>query len=46
MNAKHHNTLFDNNSESEPVNYDNEVFDNDAPVLNDEYTTGDEDDGC
>jgi len=23
-----------------------EIFDNDAPVLNDEYTTGDDDDGC
>ena len=22
------------------------IFDNDAPVLNDEYTTGDADDGC
>ena len=22
------------------------IFDNDAPVLNDEYTTGDESDGC
>ena len=23
-----------------------QIFDNDAPVLNDEYTTGDADDGC
>lgn len=45
INAKYHNSLF-NNNESEPINYDSEVFDNDAPVLNDEYTTGDDNDGC
>lgn len=44
INAKYHNTLFGNN-DSEPT-IDSEIFDNDAPVLNDEYITGDDDDGC
>lgn len=41
VNAKNHNNLFDSKAEpTEPI------FDNDAPVLNDEYEFGDEDDGC
>lgn len=46
INAKYHNSLF-NNNESKPINYDSEVFDNDAPVLNPKYeSTGDDNDGC
>lgn len=45
VNAKHHNNLFDGQAEStEPAE---PIFNNDAPVLNDEYEfTGDENDGC
>lgn len=45
--SKNPNTLeiLGNNEPTEPT-YDSNVFDNDAPVLNDEYLTGDDDDGC
>ena len=48
INAKNHNTLFP----TQPVDptttptTDTEIFDNDAPVLNDEYTTNSDEDGC
>ena len=47
INAKYHNTLFGNNAEPTTINAsENEIFDNDAPVLNDEYIAGDDDDAC
>lgn len=50
INAKNNNTLFPTqpvDPTTTPTNTDTEIFDNDAPVLNDEYTTNDSDeDGC
>ena len=48
INAKYHNSLF-GNTDAEPTTInasETQIFDNDAPVLNDEYTTGDDDDAC
>ena len=45
--SKNPNTLeLIGNKEPTQPTFNSEVFDNDAPVLNDEYTTGDDDDGC
>ena len=47
INAKYHNNLFGNTDAEPTINAsETEIFDNDAPVLNDEYTTGDDDDAC
>lgn len=51
INAKNHNTYFNKTETVDPTttptNTDTEIFDNDAPILNDEYTTNDSDeDGC
>ena len=43
INAKYHNSLFGNNAEPTINASETEIFDNDAPVLNDEYITGDDD---
>ena len=48
INAKNHNTLFPTQPVDPTTTLNNtEIFDNDAPVLNDEYTTNsDNDEGC
>lgn len=50
INAKNHNTYFNKTETVDPTttptNTDTEIFDNDAPVLNDEYTTNSDEDGC
>lgn len=38
--------VLENQAKEQPQTTEEQLFDNDAPVLNDEYTTGDADDGC
>lgn len=47
INAKNHNNYFDNKTVN-PTTNNTETFDNNAPILNDEYTTNnsDNDEGC
>ena len=42
LDAKYPNT-FTQTAEPSKTTYNGDIFDNDAPVLNDEYTTGDDD---
>ena len=51
INAKNHNNYFNKTETIDPTttptNTDTEIFDNDAPILNDEYTLENSDeDGC
>ena len=49
LNAKNHNNYFNKTETVDPTTTpttDTEIFDNDAPILNDEYTTNSDEDGC
>lgn len=45
LDAKYPNT-FTQTIEPSKTTYNGDIYDNDAPVLNDEYELGDDEDGC